>query len=140
MSRRVSSDAQIWSEVLESDDLRPGDLDHPLLGRIACQKLGEVANVDEIALSERTPGHMKRTHPKVFTGLGCMPGEYENKLREGVTPFNLATPLRIPIPLPPRVREELKRMEDMGVIERVDQPTEWCSPVVVIPKKKKLQG
>ena len=64
-----------------------------------------------------------------------MPGEYEIKLREGVTPFNLATPLRIPIPLLPRVREELKGMEVMGVIEKVDQPTECCSPVVVMPKK-----
>ena len=27
-------------------------------------------------------------------------------------------------------------MEDMGVIENVDQPTEWCSPVVVISQKK----
>ena len=136
MSRRVSRDAQIWTEVVEIDDLRPGDLDHPLLGRIACQKLGVVAKVDEIASPERTPGHMKRTNPKVFPALGCMPGKYEIKVREGVTPFNLAAPRRIPIPLLPRVREELKRMEDMGVIEKVDQPTEWCPPVVVIPKKK----
>ena len=71
MSRRVSSDAQILTEVLESDDLRPGDFDRPLLKRIACQKLGVVVKVDEIASPERTPGHMKRTHPKVFTGLGC---------------------------------------------------------------------
>ena len=115
--------------------VRPVDLDHPLLGRIACQKLGVLAKVDETAPPERTPGHMKRTHPKVFIGLGCMPGKYEIKLREGVTPFNLATPRRIPIPLLPRGREELKRMEDMGVIEKVGQPTEWCSPVVVIPKQ-----
>ena len=93
------------------------DLNGPLLGRIACQKLRVVAKVDGIASPERTPGHMKRTHPKVFTGMGCMPGEYEIKLREGVTPFNLATLCRFPIPLLPRVREELKRMEDMGVIE-----------------------
>ena len=81
VSRRVLIDDQIWTEVLESDDLRPGDLDHPLLGRIACQKLGVVAKVDEIASSEKTPGHMKRTRPKVFTVLGCMPGEYKIKLR-----------------------------------------------------------
>ena len=135
MSRRVSIDAQIWTEVLESGDLRSGDLNRPLLGWIACQKLGVVAKVVEIASPERTPGHMKRTHPKVFTGLGCMPVEYEIKLSEGVTPFNLATPCRIPIPLLPKVREELKGMEDMGVIAKEDQPTEWCSPVVVIPKK-----
>ena len=118
---------------MEIDDLRPGDLDHPLLGRIACQKLRVVAKVDEIASPERTPGHMKRTNPKVFPALGCTPGKYEIKVREGVTPFNLATPRRNPIALLPRVREDLKRM---GVIEKVDQPIEWCPPVVVIPKKK----
>ena len=26
-------------------------------------------------------------------------------------------------------------MENMEFIEKVDQPTEWCSPVVVVPKK-----
>ena len=39
------------------------------------------------------------------------------------------------IPLLPKVQAELKLMEDMEVIEKVDQPTEWCSPVVVVPKK-----
>ena len=102
------------------------DLNGPLLGRIACQKLGVVAKVDGIASPERTPGHMRRTHPKLFTGLGCMPGEYEIKLREGVTPLYLATPRRNPIALLPRVREELKRIKDIGVIEKVDQPIEWC--------------
>ena len=64
-----------------------------------------------------------------------MPREYEIKLREGVTPFNLTTPRRIPIPLLPRVQADLKRMEDMGVIEKVVQATEWRSPEVIIPKK-----
>ena len=96
VSRRVSNDAQIWTEVLESDDLRHGDLDRPPLKRIACHRPGVLAKVDEIASPERTPGHIKKTHQKVFTGLGCMAGEYEIKLREGVTPFNLATSRRIP--------------------------------------------
>ena len=76
-----------------------GDLDHPSLGRIACQKLGVVAKVDEIASPGTTAGNTKRTHPKVFTVLGCMPGEYEINLCEGVTLFNLTTPRRIPLPL-----------------------------------------
>ena len=69
------------------------DLNGPLLGGIACQKLGVVAKVDRIASPERAPSHMRRTHPKVFTGLSCMPGEYEIKLREGVTPFNHPCPI-----------------------------------------------
>ena len=62
--------------------------------------------IDEKASPERYPGHMKRTHPEVFARLGCMPEKYEIKLREGVTPFNLITPRRIPIPLLPRVLAE----------------------------------
>lgn len=36
------------------------------------------------------------------------------------------------IPLLPRVKEELERMEQLGVIERVEQP--WCAGLVVVPK------
>ena len=82
------------------------NLDRPVLARVACQKLGVVVKVDEKASPERYPGHMKRTHPEVFARLGCMPEKYEIKLREGVTPFNLITPRRIPIPLLPRVLAE----------------------------------
>ena len=49
-------------------------------------------------------------------------------------PFNLTAPRRIPIPLLPKVKEEIARMENLGVIERVEQPTKWCSPIVVVPK------
>ena len=67
-----------------------------------------------------------------------MDGVYEVKLDDSddsVTPFNLCTTRHIPIPLLPQVKEELERMEQMGVIEQVDQPTQWCSPIVVVPKR-----
>ena len=31
---------------------------------------------------------------------------------------------------------ELKRMESMGVISKVDEPTPWCAGMVVVPKKQ----
>ena len=34
----------------------------------------------------------------------------------------------------PKVKAELDRMKEMGVIEPVDNPTEWCSPMVPVPK------
>ena len=34
----------------------------------------------------------------------------------------------------PKVKAELDRMKAMGVIEPVDSPTEWCSPMVPVPK------
>ena len=59
---------------------------------------------------------------------------YNIKLKPGSKPFALFTPRRIAIPLRPRVKEELQRMERLGVIEKVDKPTEWCAGIVVVPK------
>ena len=33
-----------------------------------------------------------------------------------------------------QVEEELKGMEEAGVIERVTGPTEWCAPMVLVQK------
>ena len=63
-----------------------------------------------------------------------MEGEYEVKLTPPHKSFNQTTPRRVPIPLFPKVKEELARMEATGVIEKVGAPTEWCSPIVVVPK------
>lgn len=36
-----------------------------------------------------------------------------------------------------KVKQELQRMEQLGVISQIEQPTEWCSGMVVAPKKSK---
>ena len=46
----------------------------------------------------------------------------------------MTTPRRMPIPFQDKVKAELERMEPIDVIERVDHPTDWCSPIVVVPK------
>lgn len=35
----------------------------------------------------------------------------------------------------PKVKTELERMVKIGVISRVEEPTDWCSGMVVVPKK-----
>ena len=42
---------------------------------------------------------------------------------------------RIPFHIRKDVEKELKRLEDLDVIEQVSGPTPWVSPVVVVPKK-----
>ena len=39
------------------------------------------------------------------------------------------------MPLLPKVKKELDRLETLGVIKRVTEPTEWCAPIVVVPKQ-----
>ena len=33
-----------------------------------------------------------------------------------------------------QLEEQLKRDEDLGVVERIEGPTPWVSPIVVAPK------
>ena len=65
--------------------------------------------------------------PELFKGLGKLKDSYKIKLREGATPF---APRRVPIPLLPKVKEELQRMENVGVITSQLSGTQawWSCP------------
>ena len=92
-----------------------------LLSRTVATKLGLIKRIDEIS---------------AFSGLGTLKGEpVRITLKDGAQPYSIATPRRVPIPLLPRVEEELKRMELLGIIEKVTDPTEWCAPMVPVIKK-----
>ena len=56
---------------------------------------------------------------------GTMKGEYHIQLWHGAVPFPQTTPRRVTLPLLPKVKPELERVEHLGVISRVDNPTEW---------------
>ena len=71
----------------------------------------------------------------MFQGLGTLGGEYTIQLRSDAKPFSLYSARHIPLPLRSQVKTELSRMESLGVISRVDQPTTWCAGMVVVPKK-----
>ena len=43
---------------------------------------------------------------------------------------------RIPFHIRQQVEAQLKKDEDLGVIERISGPTPWISPIVVVPKPK----
>lgn len=106
-------------------------LSKPLLGLPAIEALHLVQRIEEV---RDTPDDYKAAYPTVFRGLGCLKESYTIALEGDAIPFALSTPRRIPIPLRGEVREELDRMEAMGVISKVTQPTDWCAGMVVIPK------
>ena len=55
-------------------------------------------------------------------------------LKEGAKPFHCNTARRVPVPLLAKLKYELERVENAGVIEKVSEPTEWDSPIAVDPK------
>ena len=60
---------------------------------------------------------------------------YSIKLKPGAQPHAIYAPRNVPLPLRGQVQEELVRMQSLGVISRVDQPSPWCAGMVVVPKK-----
>ncbi|KAF4528167.1 hypothetical protein B566_EDAN016430 [Ephemera danica] len=81
-----------------------------------------------------TPWDPKKLFPECFSGLGLMAAEYKITLRNGVEPYAIATPRRIPHPIKNQVKSQLDQMVVDGVISPVHEPTEWCAALVPVPK------
>ena len=122
--------------MLEEDIYVIGSQKRSLLGRRAYETLGLIrrVSVDTVESAEI----YKRDHPKLFDGLGKIPGQYEIQLRSDAQPFAITTPRRVSIALLEIVRSELQQMEDLGVIRKVEKPTDWCAGMVVVAKRKEL--
>ena len=77
-------------------------------------------------------------YPTVFNGLGTMGEDYVIKLKPNFTPNAIFSPRQIPHSYRKKINEKLHRMETMGVISRIEEPTDWCSAIVAVPKKNGL--
>ena len=76
-----------------------------------------------------------RQYPSVFEGIGKLKGiEVQLHIDTKVTPVAQKA-RRIPFHLRKKVEHELKVLEEQHIIERVNGPTPWVSPLVLIPKK-----
>ena len=105
-------------------------LELPLIGRPAIEALNLISRINFVDSSER----FVNLYPDLFIGLGTLGVEYHIQLKHDAKPYALTTPRRVAIPLMPKVKQELTRMESMGVITKVDNPTDWCAGMVVVPK------
>ena len=105
-------------------------LSRPLLGCPAIEALAIVSVLEPIL----TLDNVVEKFPRLFEGLGKLKDNYSIKLQNNCQAYALTTPRRVAIPLLPKVEAELQRMLQLGVIEQVNQPTEWCSGMVVVPK------
>ena len=99
-----------------------------LLGLPAIKALSLLSHVESV------DKNIVSLYSSLFTGLGTFTQEYKIQLKANAQPFALNTPRNIPLALRPKVHAELERMEGLGVISRVREPTPWCAAMVVVPK------
>jgi hypothetical protein len=70
----------------------------------------------------------------VFTGIGKFPGDpYHIERRDDAKP-TVHPPRSVSVHLQDAFQKELSRMESLGILEPVEQPTEWVNAFVVVDK------
>lgn len=94
-----------------------------LLGRNVAVAMGLVKRLNEVQGTYDTELGLLKVAPVKI------------RLKEDATPYSVSTARRVSAPLFPKVKAELERMLQCGVIEEVKEPTEWCAPMVLVPKK-----
>ena len=87
-------------------------------------------------VSEPSPQDKLMTKfPTLFSGIGQLKNvSVQLHIDTSVKPI-AQQPRRIPFHIRQKVEDEIQSLAEKGVIEKVDGPTPWVSPLVVTPKK-----
>ena len=127
-----------WNERSVKTDIYviPGNVT-PLLGRPEAATLELVRRQDpEQVAAVSSTAKPEDEFPDIFKGIGKMPGAYHIRLKPGVKPLCVYTPRHTAIPLREPLERKLAEMEETDIIEPVTHPTEWCSQMVPVVKKR----
>ena len=75
--------------------------------------------------------------PTVFDGqIKSMEGKkFHISLTDNAQPFCVNTSRAVPFVYRDKLKAELDLLQSQGVISPVTEPTEWCAPIVVTPKR-----
>ncbi|GFO05738.1 retrovirus-related pol polyprotein from transposon 297-like protein [Plakobranchus ocellatus] len=76
---------------------------------------------------------LQEKFPDLFEGVGSYNAQYHIHLKEEAVPV-IQPPRRVPPAIMPELIKKLKEMEENGIIEVVDEPTEWVHNLVIAQK------
>ena len=125
----------VQQRVYVVDGLKTNLLGLPAISALGLAVRVDATETDNLSTTTQIPADIMEQFPSLFKGLGNLGEEYEIHLKSGATPHSLFAPRHVPLPLRPKVKDELDRMESIGVISKVDEPTPWCAGMVVVPKR-----
>lgn len=109
----------------------------PVLGLKSCQELNLVKRIYAVN-NRKSSEEILNRFEDLFDGLGCLPGKHTIKIDKEVSPV-VHAPRKVPFALKKKVKVELDKMEKQGVIEKVNEPTDWVNSMVVVEKPNKVR-
>lgn len=115
----------------------------PLLGLRACRRMGLVSFSEAVHQLSPTDDdfsvEIQTEYSDLFSDeLGKLPVTYSMTLDPDVKPV-VRPAHRIPVAMKDRVKAELDKMQELGVIIPVSEPTDWVSSMVATSKKDKQE-
>uniref|UniRef100_A0A5S6QFE8 RNA-directed DNA polymerase n=1 Tax=Trichuris muris TaxID=70415 RepID=A0A5S6QFE8_TRIMR len=113
-------------------------LDEPAMcgfSKLDGNKSTDRQTLDSICSKDAYFAEVRKEFPELFDGLGLLEGEYNIQLKADAKPHALTVPRRVPLHYRGMLRDQLNQMVSDGVIRPVTEPTDWCSGIVVVPKK-----
>ena len=118
-----------------------------IIGVSSAQEMGliqlSMENVQAVTTQQKQQRHktkpmtkesVMQKYPLVFQGeLGRLAGKVHLMVDETIMPTKQPAG-RVPIAIKEQLQKELQRMEEMGVIAKEEQPTDWISSLVTVKK------
>lgn len=76
-------------------------------------------------------------YAELFTGISCIKQKYHITLKDNALP--VISPIRkVPLPLKDDLQKTLNELEHDGIIAKVDGPSDWGNPLVLVRKPDKF--
>ena len=111
-----------------------------ILGLKDCERLNLIRRVQHLEQNCSTADDFLKKYSDVFTTseVGCLPGLHHIKVDKNAKPV-IDSPRRVPATLRQKIKSELDRMESIGVVSPVKEPTDWVSSMVPVVRPDKLR-
>jgi hypothetical protein len=118
----------------------PKQFPNPVSHSIVCNKLNSnYSDSRSLDLVKSKVSHLFQKYPAVFDSVSVLRAMKGQPMKihlkdENVKPTHMTTARSIPFAFREKAENEIQYMIKSGIIERVDEPTDWVSPCLIVPK------
>lgn len=137
---KISAEVEASKKITTATFYIIGGSNDSLLSYDTSVQLGLIPEINSVSSSNL--GHsngntdkLLKQYPELFEGIGKLKDrQIKLHIDDSIVPI-AQHHRRIPFHLREKVEKELERLEQLDIIEKVNGPTQWVSPIVVAPKK-----